>query len=89
MIPRWWSSAALGKPVVPDVYWICAASPGATSGSRSVGEPVAQKSSQPVKRRDSRSPGSSERTSASDRSMGLPRNSGMRKTPADPDCSST
>ena len=26
------STAPLGNPVVPEVYWICAASPGATSG---------------------------------------------------------
>ena len=30
--PRWCSSAPLGEPVVPDVYWICAASSGATFG---------------------------------------------------------
>ena len=33
MIPRWCSTAPLGKPVVPEVYWICAAACGLTSGS--------------------------------------------------------
>ena len=31
--PRWVSTAPFGKPVVPEVYWICTGSPGATSGS--------------------------------------------------------
>ena len=31
--PRWVSSAPFGNPVVPEVYWICAMSSGATAGS--------------------------------------------------------
>ena len=40
--PRWCRSAPLGKPVVPDVYWIWTGSSGATSGSASVGAPDAR-----------------------------------------------
>ena len=87
--PRWCSSAPLGKPVVPDVYWICTGSSGPTSGSCSVDVPDARNASKSVKAIASRSPGSSLRTVSSDCAIGLPRNSGSRKIPAAPDCSST
>ena len=56
-MPRWWSTAPFGRPVVPDVYWICAGSPGPTSGSRAVADPIAQKSSQSANETTSRSSG--------------------------------
>ena len=98
MIPRWWSSAPLGNPVVPDVYWIWAGSPGATSGRPTPGDAGARNSFQPVmsagaaasdgKRIASRRPGSSGRTSSRKAAIGL-RNSGTRKMPEAPDWRST
>ncbi len=79
----------MGNPVVPDVYWICAASSGRTSGSRSVGEPEAQNASQSVNGITSRSSASCGRTASSVAAIGLPRYSGTRKIPLARDCFST
>jgi hypothetical protein len=74
--------APLGRPVVPEVYWICAAAPGSTWGSTSVGEPEAQKLSQSVNRTLSRSTGSCGRTASRMFAVDTFRTAGARKIPA-------
>src|SRR6185295_16730905 len=83
--PRWVSNAPFGKPVVPDVYWICTGSLGFTSGSCGDAGAVAMKASHSVNRIDSRNAGSAGRTWAKDAAIGFPRNSGTRKIPDEPD----
>lgn len=56
--PRWCRSAPFAKPVVPDVYWIWAASPGCTSGSFGSTGLVATKASQSSNTTTSRRSGS-------------------------------
>jgi hypothetical protein len=81
--------APLGNPVVPDVYWICATSSGVGSGSACAGSPESRNAAQSVNDTTSRRWGSSPRTACSDSAMGLPRNSGVRNTPAALDWRST
>ena len=54
--PRWCSSAPLGKPVVPDVYWIITGSSGLTSGNLTLSSsPAAMNDFQSSKQMISRS----------------------------------
>ncbi len=64
VIPRCRKTAPFGKPVVPEVYWICAASSGRTSGRRSAGDPEPTKLSQSASEITSRRLGSWSRTCA-------------------------
>ena len=70
-IPRWCSTAPLGKPVVPEVYWICAGAGGLTSGSARSGVPSAQNASQSANGIASRSAGRSPRTCCNISAIGL------------------
>ena len=78
--PRWVSTAALGRPVVPEVYRICAGPAGSTSGS---GPPSPDGHSPSVI--TSRSRGSRSRTPARIAACAPPR----RNTPRAPECPST
>src|SRR6266581_2101732 len=82
VIPLWWRTAPLGKPVVPEVYWIWAGSSGRTSGNRSVAEPEAQNAGQSENRTTSRKSGSRGRTVSRNPTRELPRYSGTRTSPA-------
>jgi hypothetical protein len=81
-MPRWDSTAPLGGPVVPDVYWIWAGSPGLTSGSVMPGAPPARNWSHWSKYTTSRRPPSSGRRVLAMDSSGTPRYSRRRKSPA-------
>ncbi len=87
--PRWCSSAPFGKPVVPEVYWICTASPGRTRGSPRRTGPIAKSWSASVMSTTSRSAGSSAATSAAISAIGVPRWAGAMNSPTERDCSST
>ncbi len=87
--PRWCSSTPLGKPVVPEVYWICTWSAGSTSGSAMCGSADATNCAQSSSATTSRSSGTSGRTSATMADIGLPRNSVMWNRPALRDWRST
>jgi hypothetical protein len=78
--PRWGSIAPLGKPVVPDVYWIWAMSPGATSG-RGTSSADATNSSHRERSTTSRSPGKSGRVLSTTASRSVPRCCGWTRTP--------
>jgi hypothetical protein len=65
VIPRCRKTAPFGKPVVPEVYWICASSSGCTSGRRSVADPEPTKLSQSASEITSRRLESWPRTCAS------------------------
>ena len=88
-IPRWWSTAPLGKPVVPEVYWICAAASGLTVGSARSAAAWAQNASQPANETTSRSAGRSPRTCCTISAIRLARYSGTRKMPSACDWPST
>src|ERR1700761_5861416 len=81
-MPRCDSTAPLGGPVVPDVYWIWAGSPGLTSGSSTPCPPPARNSYHWSKYTTSRRPPSSGRRVLAIRSSGTSRYSRMRKSPA-------
>ena len=87
--PRWCSSAPFGKPVVPEVYWICAGSSGLTSLSACSIGPRAKSAASSVTSTTSRSAGMSAATSAAMSAIGLPRYSGVMNSPTERDCSST
>ena len=72
-IPRWGSTAPLGKPVVPEVYWICAGACGLTSGRSPSGAASAQNASQSANETTSRSAGRSPRTCCTISAIALPR----------------
>ena len=74
--------------MVPEVYWICAISPGCTSGRTAWSGAAARKSAQSVKYTTSRNAGTSGRISARNFAIGL-RYSGTRKMPTAPDWFST
>ena len=76
------SVAPLGSPVVPDVYWICTGSPGATTGRARAGSVDSRNTGQSSNSTVSRSSGSSARISARLAAIGLPRYSVRRKIPA-------
>ena len=86
--PRWVSTAAFGRPVVPEVYRICAGLAGSTSGRRPP-SPDAQKPSHSPSGITSRSSGRRSRTVARIAGSELPRCSAARKMPRAPECPST
>ena len=88
-MPRWCSSAPLGNPVVPDVYWICAGSPGATEGSVNASSDKARNCAQSVKLTVSRSSGALPLAVRTASAMSKPRYSGVKKIPAARDCCRT
>ncbi len=87
--PRWVNTAPLGKPVVPEVYWIWAGSSGPTAGRAATGEGWANSASGSVMSTTSRRAGSSAATLAAICAMGLPRCSGVRNSPTERDWRST
>ena len=85
--PRCCKKAPLGKPVVPEVYWIITASLGLTAGKAiEVSSPAATKASHCAKRITSRSSGQRARICSIVAHIGLPRNSSTTTTPAQRDC---
>ena len=87
--PRWCSRAPLGNPVVPDVYWIWAASPGRTPGSEPVSPCARTVADQSVKHVVVRRSGSPALASRATAVMSVPRNAAVWNSPAERDCSST
>ena len=88
--PWWCSSAPLGNPVVPEVYWIITASRGCTSGRvMDASSPAAMKPAQSSSRMMSRRVGQAGATCCTVASIGLPRNWSATNTPDDFDWFST
>ena len=87
--PRWCSSTPLGKPVVPEVYWICTSSPGVTAGSGVSASPVATNSAQSANDTTSRRSARAGRTFSTVAVIGLPRNCAMWNRPTLCDVRST
>jgi hypothetical protein len=87
--PRWCSRAPLGNPVVPEVYWIWAGSPGRTVGSEPPSSWARTVDGQSAKGNVTRRSGSCRVASRAIAVMSLPRNAATWNRPAERDCSST
>ena len=83
------STAPFGKPVVPEVYWICAASPGATAGSADGRSPVRNRASGLSRSTISRTASSPSAAAAPISAIGLPRWLATENRAEAPDCSRT
>ena len=80
----------MGKPVVPEVYWIITGSSGLTAGSAMLSaSPAAVNSAQSSKQMISRNSGQFGFTACTVSSIGLPRKPFTTNTPAERDCFST
>ncbi len=89
-MPWWCSRAPLGKPVVPEVYWICTGSVGATSGSAAARSPPVEEGVEVVEGHHlAQARGAPPASARATSPMGASRNDAGANTPAARDCSRT